>query len=452
MNPIRRFFSLAAIAVALLATAVPSSLAQSNPPSQPPTTQPQTGQTARQRTPVERLPFNEETKKRVLDAMTDVIERRAYVPGVDFSKWKEYLSKQEDAIAKADTEEKFAMALNTALRNFGFSHIVLATPRAAEARISRSSVGIGVNIQPHAKGLMVVRTVPDAPAEKAGIKPGDILVEANGKKIRQPGDLAGEEGAKVRIKVEREDGSKEEFTIVRRKFSTARPEELEWHNPDTAVVRIPSFDLGYSQQRVEKLMTEAAKAKNLIVDLRSNGGGAVINMMHFMSLLMPAGTDVGVFVSRSQADQFVRETNGSPTDLKAIAEWSKSKIRTAKGRVPAYKGRIAVLINGATGSASEITAMALRENLKSPIVGTKSAGAVLVSTMATLPGRWQLQYPLTDYVTLKGIRLEGNGIKPDIEQPGAAFLRPGEKDAALEYALALINRVYANSNDQKSND
>lgn len=389
-----------------------------------------------------RVPLDAEGKQKVLSGMAEIISKRAFVPGVDFTKWEEYLAKQKEAIDKAKTDEEFSNAVNGALRSFGFSHIVLMTPRASQARITRQTVGIGVNIMPQPEGILVVRVVPGGPADDAGIVAGDLLVEANGKKITGPVDLQGEEGQKVRVKVKRENGEHKEFTITRRKFSTVRPEELEWRGEETAIIRIPTFDLSYDRQRVEKLMEEAAKAKNLIVDLRSNGGGAVANMMHFLSLVLNPGTEIGTFVNRQHVERYVREKGGAPTDLPQIAEFANQKIRSGRSRLAPFKGNIAVLVNGGSGSASEITAAALRESRNAPVVGTRSAGAVLVSMMAPLQGGWTLQFPLTDYVTAKGLRLEGNGVKPSIEQRDAAFLRPGQKDPAIDYAIALINRTF----------
>ncbi len=89
-----------------------------------------------------------EAKKAVLEKMTSLITTYAYVPGVDFNKLSDLLEKQRDALTKAETEDQFSNAVNEALQQFGFSHIVLMKPQDVNARVNRSSVGIGVNIQP----------------------------------------------------------------------------------------------------------------------------------------------------------------------------------------------------------------------------------------------------------------------------------------------------------------
>lgn len=392
----------------------------------------------------ERPKMDATAKKEVLESMTNMITKYAYVPGVDFNKLNELLDKQKSNLDKAETEDQFSNAVNMALQEFGFSHIVLMRPVDVSARVNRSSVGIGVNIQPHEEGILVVRVVPKAPADEAGIVAGDILVKANGKQITDPADLRGEEGQQVTITVKKATGKFKDYTITRKKFSTVRPEELKWVDKDTAAISIFTFDLSYDRKNVEKLMAEASKAKNLIVDLRNNGGGAVMNMNHFLGLVLPKGTTVGTFVSKDLVDSFVKEKGGSPNDLKGIAEFSERKL-TSPGNlnIPVFKGKIAVLVNGASGSASEITAQALKENLNAPIVGSKSAGAVLVSVMVPIVRGFQVQYPINDYVSAKGVRLEHNGVPVDAEVRTPQEVMPGKADPAWQAVLPLLAKAQA---------
>ena len=383
--------------------------------------------------------LTKEVKETVMKEVNRIVTSVAFVPGVDFAKWTEFMDSQKDTVEKAETPRDLTMAVNAALRKFGISHIVMSTPEMANARRTRSTVGIGVQIQPEpGKGIRVLNVFPESPAFQAGILPGDLIVEANGKKVESPTDMAGEEGASVSIKVDR-DGKSKTFKIVRKKYSNVRPETLTWPTPDTAVLKINTFDLAYDAKNVETLMQEATKAKNLLIDLRSNGGGAVTNLIHLLALLLPEKTPIGTFVQRGMVDRFVKETGGSPTDLDAIARFADRPVRTGKPKIDRFKGNVGVLVNGGSGSASEIAAAALHETLGSPIIGSKSAGAVLVSIMGPLPHGFMLQYPVTDYVTSRGVRLEGNGVEPMVEAP--AVVRWGEKDVAIDKAVLLMARI-----------
>ncbi len=383
-----------------------------------------------------------ETKTKVLEEASKLITTSAYVPGVDFTKWNTYLATEKDKLDKAKTDDEFADAFQAAISKFGFSHLVLHTPRAVATRMSSSTVGIGVRINPTPDGILVVGLIEKAPAVEAGIEVGDLIIEANGVKVAGTSSVAGPEGTQVKIKVKRGDTTKE-FNITRRKFSTVRPEDLTWVDKDTSVLKIYTFDISYDRDRVEDLIKQAGKGKRLIIDLRGNGGGAVINLMHLLGTLLPDNSVMGTFVDKSLVDQFVKEQKGSPTDLKAIADWSPRKMHIRANRHEAiFKGEVAVLVDGGSGSASEIAAAALRDTLSAPVVGTKSAGAVLVSMMRPLPGTdYVLQIPVDDYVTAKGIRLEGNGIVPDTTLAKMPpFLKKGEVDPAWDAAVVLMKK------------
>lgn len=392
-----------------------------------------------QTTPQSPAKLTPEVKADVIKEVNRIVTNVAFVPGVDFAKWQEFMTKQQESIDKAEDSRALTLAVNTALRQFGISHIVMTTPEMATARRTRTAVGIGIQIQPEpGKGIRVINVFPESPAFEAGIREGDLIIEADGKKVDNPTQVSGEENSTVEIKFERADKVKT-VKVMRRKYSNVRPETLTWVNADTAHIRVWTFDVGYSQSNVEKLFKDAAKAKNIILDLRNNPGGQVLNMVHLLSILLPERDPIGTFIQKGMVTRYVSETGGNPTDLAAIAKFVDRPIRAGRPRIDRYKGNVAVLVNQGSGSASEITAAALKENLNSPIIGAKSAGAVLVSIMGPLPHGYMLQYPLMDFVTPQGVRLEGNGVEPIVEAPG--LIRWGEKDLAVERAVLLLARL-----------
>lgn len=380
------------------------------------------------------------TKEDVLKRMGRIVTERAFASGADFSKWPSFVSEYQADIDKAGTADQFTDAINAALRKFGFSHIMLHTPKQAQTRVERKTVGIGVRIFPHEDGLLIVDVIEGGPAKEAGIEPQDVMVKVDGKKLESTEQVAGEEGTKVVITVKKPDGKEKDFTITRRKFSTVVPEKLEWPAPDTAVLTIPTFDMSYDSKRVDRLFDEIQekKARNLVLDLRSNGGGAVLNMLHLLNHILPGGTEVGAFVNKDQVEAFAEETKGDPKDIVAVAKWVPGKLKTWETDRPVFTGPKAVLVNGGSGSASEIVAAALKEKANAPVIGSRSAGAVLASFIVPLVHGFQLQYPVTDYVSIGGLRIEGNGVKVDYEAPSP---RPFEKDQGIEKALEVLRTV-----------
>lgn len=378
-----------------------------------------------------------EVKDEVLAKMTQIITTYAYVPGADFSKLPDMLAANKDEIDKATTEADFQEAVNKTLAGFGITHLSMQTPEQSEERVDGATVGLGVSVHVEDDGILIIRVVPKSAAEDAKLQPGDLITEADGKVVHTPIDLQGKEGQPVDLTVKGPNGKIRKVHVVRRKFSTVRPEELTWVDKDTALLKIYTFDLSYNSERVDELMKKAANAKNLIVDLRDNGGGLVSNVQHFLGLVLPSHTAIGSFISKSLVDKYVSEEHGSPNDLKGMAAWSSKKIHTYDSGAPVYKGHMVVLVNAGTGSGAEIAAAAMRETLGTPVVGSKSAGAVLVALMQNLPDGYTLLFPITDYITAKGVRLEGNGVTPDVVAKDPAIPLPGTPDDVVNQAVKL---------------
>ncbi len=372
-----------------------------------------------------------EQKTDILAAVEKVVTEQAFVPGADLKKWPTMIEKKKDALDKAKTDEEFAFVVNRSLDEFGFSHMALMPPDAGTARQTQKRVGIGIRIEIEPdKGLRVMFVFPGSPAEEAGIKMGDLVFEADGKPVRGVGDLSGQEGDKSKIKIKRGE-QVIEVEATRRPYSTVVPETLEVKG-DTAILTVPTFDVGYDRKNVDKLMEEAMKSKVIVVDLRSNGGGAVMSLLHLLSYFLP-NEPIGTFINRSAIDAY-KEAKGEETnDPLKLVEFSNNKVRPFK-RETQYQGKVAVLTSGATGSASEMFAAAMRELRGGEIFGGKTAGAVLASIISPLKNghNFWIQYPLLDYVTIKGLRLEGNGVKPLVEAPVPTY---GQEDKALAAAI-----------------
>ncbi len=381
-----------------------------------------------------------EQKAEILKSIGDVVTQRMFVPGVDFSKWPENVEKHKENLDKAPDERSFALAVNRALREFGLSHVRLRTPQAGEQRRSGPvAVGLGIQAQKgEVPGLLILGVAPASPAQKAGLGLGDTILKVDGKEPDSPAVLGGEAGTKASLEIKKKTGETVTVELARERFSTAREDKLTWNGDDAAVLKIHTFSRGYEREKIEKLVEEAAKAKYLILDLRSNGGGATNNLQHLLSLLLPNDSDYGVFVNRRMMQDYEKEKPEGPKDVFTIAKWTPRKVKTTKQRIEPFKGKIAVLTNRGSASASEICAAALREIAGAPIIGGRTAGAVLASTYARLALNWEIQYPVTDYVTIKGVRLEGNPLQPDQE----VTPKPDQtEDVVLAKALETLRSV-----------
>lgn len=374
-----------------------------------------------------------ETKAGIIKRSAQLVKERAYATGVDFDqKWEEALAKHKDALDRATTERDFAGAMNRVFREFGVSHINLATPQSADQRNSTSFVGIGIRhtslgrITP-GEGLTIGEVMDGSGASEAGLLAGDTILKVEGVDLEDPAVFRGEEGTKVKVWVRRgpehgTPGKEEEIELTRKRISTVEPIVLRKVGEDAGVLRLPTFSTGYSRAKIEELFREAQGLKYLVLDLRGNGGGAVVNLTHFLGMLLPSGTEFGTQISRRTADRFRDEEGKEPDDPAEVAKWSQRKMRVGRnslrddaGEPLVFNGKLAVLIDRGSASASEITAAALSELRGAVLVGSRTAGAVLVSTPVRVEGGFQVTVPISDYVTIKGRRLEDNPLVADVQ-------------------------------------
>ena len=353
----------------------------------------------------------------VLRNVSEELRTRAYVPGVDLSRWDAIVEENKAKLVDAKSDDDFAREVNASLRKFGTSHFRFMTPRQDETRRTQRTVGLGFNGSLGGSGMKVLSVAPGSPADKAGIKANDLVIRIDGKAPTREA-LQGEDGKTVRVEVK---GRKAQ-TLKFEPYSLRRPATLTAVDPYTAIFRLPTFSTGYRREEVEKCIEEAKRYPSLIIDLRNNGGGAVVSMQHLMSLFMPQDATVGTFVTKPLAIAYGGAHKAGKVDPVAIANWSRyaepwrsrgiKPLSRAGG--PVYKGNVAVLVNRGSASASEIFASAMHDVIGADVVGTNSAGAVLVSIFRPVGHGFSLQYPTSDYVTVRDRRLEANPIVPSV--------------------------------------
>lgn len=389
-------------------------------------------------------PLSPEAKTRTLETLQQAIARRAFVPGVDFSKLPDALEKRRAELDKAEDMRAFSNAVNLTLRDFGISHIRLLTPAAAQQRRTGQAIGFGLGMAPAPDGLAVSTLAPGSHAASIGLAIGDVITEVEGKPAGNNPTSVDQDGRETSlITVKRKaDGVQKHVMLLRKPYSTIRKPTLTWPAPGVARFTLPSFTNGYSQPEVDALFAEVAKAKAkaLIVDLRNNGGGLVNNSAHLLSLLLPPGTPTGCSVTRQMVAEYKEKTGKETSDPIEVAKWKGPDRKTTLRKLPPYQGKVVVLINRGSASASEIVSSVLREERKSLVIGQPSAGAVLTSIFAPLPTGFEVQLPLSDYITPKGVRLEKNPIKPDVEVANALPAKEEASDPCVQAALKALKK------------
>jgi len=235
--------------------------------------------------------------------------------------------------------------------------------------------GIGISFNLLRDTLIVVTTIPGGPSEKAGLMPGDKIVVIDGKPVAGTGlknkdvmdMLRGAKGTRVQLKVKRQkDQELLDFTIVRDKIPIHSLDASYMLNAQTGYIKLNRFSATTTDEfsRAIRNLKKDPKFRNLVLDLRGNGGGylkAAIEM----------------------ADQFL-----GPQHLvvytKGIHEPRKDYRSSAAGEFET--GRLVILIDEGSASASEIVAGAVQDWDRGIVIGRRSFGKGLV----------QQPFPLTD--------------------------------------------------------
>ncbi|MCX7624028.1 MAG: S41 family peptidase [Thermomicrobium sp.] len=266
-------------------------------------------------------------------------------------------------------------------------------------QLSGEYSGIGVEIGER-DGAIVVRDVfQDSPAERAGIRVGDILLAVDGVPVDELGldgvvqHVRGPEGTAVTLRLSRP-GTVEPFevTVVRAKV---RASTVRWAllPNDVGYVRLGSFSSGASTDLRQALETLRARgARGLVLDLRGNPGGLVDEAVDVAGLFLPPKTLV--FSSRDR--------NGNVTEYRT------------EGSEAVFTAPMAVLVDGGTASAAEIVAGALQDYRRAVIVGERTFGAGTVLIEFRLQDGSALLIGTQVWITPNGRVIWRNGIDPDV--------------------------------------
>ena len=276
-----------------------------------------------------------------------------------------------------------------------------------QARISATGryEGIGVEVMREATGYVVVTPFDGGPAERAGLRPGDRLLKANGESLVAL-DLAqlnallhGDSGSRVVLTVQR--GDEDVFDVtLERELVTIPSVSAGMIGDDIVYLRIAMISEGSARDVARQLARE--KVGGVVLDLRNNAGGVVDGAVDVADLFLDAGTIVS--------------THGRAEGQSHVYSATRGDI------IPAVP--IAVLINSGTASAAEIVAGALQDHGRALVIGSTSFGKGAVQSLLPLEGGGALRITTAFYRTPSGRMIEQAGIGPDIEADDAGGVLP----------------------------
>lgn len=311
---------------------------------------------------------------------------------------------------RGGSESELYASLNRVLAQLKDGHTSAVPPTAVRNRKAASRLGLGFEGRFLEGKLAVVAVQEASPVAQAGVQRGWVVRSVNRQRVPATEADFGPWIRELRVGELCEAGSVElEFldgADREQKFTSScallavQPVRQATLTGDRLLVRMDDFD-AESAKWFESVVDSHPSAKRMILDLRQNGGGQKSALLRVANRLFPDKVLLGRSLARRGK----------------VTEWK------AGGQQP-FRGELTVLIDSATQSAAEILAAAVQESGRGKVLGRPSGGSVLVMIRRPLPDGGELRLSVEDFLTARGRRLEGNGVKPDVELPlGLAQLR-----------------------------
>lgn len=293
--------------------------------------------------------------------------------------------------------------------------------------------GVGISLGYKDKTLAVMSPLVGTPAEKAGVKAGDLILHITDKVNNVDKDttdialddavslIRGKIGTEVTLKMYRE-GKSDYFDVVLKRDKIVVPNiTLEWKEQDgkkVAWVRINQFtETLFTDwpKKVEEINAEKAKGNfgGIVLDLRNNPGGYL---------------QASVLV----ASDFIKE--GTIVTQKSY-DGSEEKYNVEAGRGNLLDDKLVVLINGGSASASEILAGALKDYNRAKLVGLKSFGKGTVQQPEDFSDGSGLHVTIAKWLLPSGKNIHKEGIMPDVE---VKIADDAKTDTQLEKAIETL--------------
>lgn len=332
-------------------------------------------------------------------------------------------------ISQQKEEDIFSLAINILTNQFD-PHSSYLSPRSAEdfdLNMSLKLSGIGALLGVEDDYTKIINLVPGGPAEKSGkINPEDKIT-----KIRQIGSqnytdvvgwridevvdlIRGEAGTEVEIEFisfESNSDSTKLVTLKREEIKledrAAKSEIVNVNDSRIGIIDLPSFYIDFNeyQKKNKEYRSSSKDVQNIlknfndsnvdavILDLRNNGGGALIEANKIIGLFVSSGPTVQVKQSRG----FIQPYGSS----RAIQIWDKPLL---------------VLVNRYSASASEIVAGAIQDYKRGIVVGQRTFGKGTVQSLEDL-SEGQIKITESKYYRVNGMSTQNKGVTPDIELP-----------------------------------
>lgn len=337
-----------------------------------------------------------------------------------------------------NSEELLNGAIDGEIEALGDAHTVYISPEDFALGvdiISGTFQGIGAQVDqdPSTGEIVIVTPFRDSPAEKAGIKAGDVILGVDGESTEgwsvaeAVKRIRGEQGTPVTLTIRSSNGETRDVTIKRDTIViptvfTREVEDADGNRvPDLAYIELQQFteetvnDLG---DELERIVDDGYKG--LILDLRRNPGGALDATVDVADMFLDEGTVL------TQVDR-----EGSRTEYRA------------KSGGEGVELRVAILVGPGSASGSEVLAGALRDHGRAKLVGEQTFGKGSVNHIRELSNGGALYVTIARWLTPNGEQIEGVGLAPDIPVTLSEDDIANNRDTQLFAAIDYLHQEFA---------
>ncbi|MCK7597773.1 S41 family peptidase [Microbulbifer sp. CAU 1566] len=291
-----------------------------------------------------------------------------------------------------------------------------------QANTTGEFAGLGIEVGIEDDYITIITPMDDTPAERAGLRAGDVILRLAGKSMRGVSldeavdKMRGPVGSPVTLTIGRK-GHKEPFDVTLKRDKvrvySVRGEMLE---DGYGYVRISQFqlDTGGDLMRAMKKLKKEGELKGLIIDLRNNPGGVLQSSVEVVDAFLEEGL---VVYTEGRNESSNLRYSASPGDV-------------TKG------APLVVLINDGSASAAEIVAGALQDHRRAVLMGTDSFGKGSVQTVIPITDDRAIKLTTALYFTPKGRSIQAQGITPDITVERVQVTRMDGRTRTTEADLA----------------
>ena len=363
---------------------------------------------------------------------------------VDFSVfWEVWRRVTENYFDKSNIDYKKMVygAVQGMVKALGDPYTYYFSPNEAKEfnqELSGKYEGIGAEIGSRNKQITIISPLKGSPAEKAGVKPGDVILKidnvyTDNLSIAEAVDLIkGKKGTKVTLLIKRDSWNEpKEITIKRDvieiptldlEFLNAQGNKVDKAKAKIALIKIYQFNnLVDSEFRKAALDILDSNADRIIVDLRNNPGG-------FFNAAQEVGS---MFIKKGEIIVWEQDGSGKKTAFRSDGPSSLSNYP------------VVVLINQGSASAAEILAAALKVDRGAMLIGKTSFGKGLIQKQINLFDGSSLKVTIAKWLTPAGDCINKIGLKPDVEVELTEDDWNKGKDPQLKKAVEIIDSLQA---------